>query len=125
MALIWCDIFPGGSTAAFLGQEARDAIDAIARTPSSYLGVHRVALDRVAAAHLDGLGDGFGVFARARDGELGQVDVEARRVDARSEVLAHLGRHGTGILAPLQFREVVLVADLCEPAVSGPRVVEI
>ena len=41
------------------------AIDAIARTPVSYLGVHRVALDRVAAAHLDGLGDGFGVFARA------------------------------------------------------------
>ena len=32
--------------------------------------VHRVALDRVAAAHLDGLGDSFGVFARARDREL-------------------------------------------------------
>jgi len=47
-----------------------EAIDAIARTPVSYLGVHRVALDRVAAAHLDGLGDSFGVFARARDREL-------------------------------------------------------
>ena len=56
MAWIWWK--PGG------------AIDAIARTPISYLGVHRVALDRVAAAHLDGLGDGFGVFARARDREL-------------------------------------------------------
>ena len=78
-----------------------DAIDAIARTPSSYLGVHRVALDRVAAAHLDGLGDGFGVLARARDRELGQVYVEARRVDARSKVLAHLRRHGTVVLAAL------------------------
>ena len=63
--------------------------------------VHRVALDRVAALHLDVLRDGFGVFAGARDGELGQVDVEARRVDARSEVLAHLRRHGAGVLAPL------------------------
>ena len=65
------------------------------------------------------------MLASARDGELGQVDVEARRVDARGEVLAHLGRHGSGVLATLQLREVVLVADLCEPAVSGPRVVEI
>ena len=53
-----------------LDRKPADAIDAIARTPISYLGVHRVALDRVAAAHLDGLGDGFGVFARARDREL-------------------------------------------------------
>ena len=87
--------------------------------------VHRVALDRVAALHLDVLGDHLGMFARARDGELGQVDVEARRVDAAREVLAHLRRHGAGVLAALQFREVVLVADLCEPAVSDPRVVEI
>ena len=40
--------------------------------------MHRVALDRVAAAHLDGLGDTLGVFARARDRELGQ----RRRVNA-------------------------------------------
>ena len=63
--------------------------------------VHRVALDRVAALHLDVLGNDFRVFARAGDGELGQVDVEARRIDARSEVLAHLRRHGPGVLAPL------------------------
>ena len=87
--------------------------------------VHRVALDRVAALHLDVLRDHLGVLARAGEGELGQVDVEARRVDARGEVLAHLRRHGALKLAPLQLREVVLVADLCEPAVSGPRVVEI
>ena len=84
-----------------MDRKPADAIDAIARTPISYLGVHRVALDRVAAAHLDGLGDGFGVLARARDRELGQVYVEARRVDARSKVLAHLRRHGTVVLAAL------------------------
>ena len=39
----------------------------------------------------------------ARDGELGQVDVEARRVDARGEVLAHLRRHGAGVLAAAIF----------------------
>ena len=78
-----------------------DAIDAIARTPSSYLGVHRVALDRVAAAHLDGLGDGFGVLARARDRELGQIYVETRGIDARGEVLAHLRRYRAGVLAAL------------------------
>ena len=55
---------------AWIWWKPGDAIDAIARAPISYLGVHRVALDRVAAAHLDGLGDGFGVFARARDREL-------------------------------------------------------
>ena len=49
---------------AWIWWKPGDAIDAIARTPISYLGVHRVALDRVAAAHLDGLGDGFGVLAR-------------------------------------------------------------
>ena len=80
--------------------------------------VHRVALDRVAALHLDVLRDGLSVFARTRDRELGQVDVEARRVDARGEVLAHLRRHGAGVLAALQLREVVLVADLCESAVT-------
>ena len=48
---------------AWIWWKPGDAIDAIARAPISYLGVHRVALDRVAAAHLDGLGDGFGVFA--------------------------------------------------------------
>ncbi len=53
-----------------LDRKPGDAIDAIARTPSSYLGVHRVALDRVAAAHLDGLGDRLGVFSGTRDGEL-------------------------------------------------------
>ena len=47
-----------------MDRKPADAIDAIARTPISYLGVHRVALDRVAAAHLDGLGDIFGVLAR-------------------------------------------------------------
>ena len=67
--------FDPESTAASLDRKPGDAIDAIARTPVSYLGVHRVALDRVAAAHLDGLGDGFGVFARARDRELGQINV--------------------------------------------------
>ena len=99
---------------AWIWWKPGDAIDAIARTLVSYLGVHRVALDRVAAAHLDGLGDGFRVLARARDRELGQIDVEARRVDARGQVLAHLRRHGAGVLAALQFREVVLVADLCQ-----------
>ena len=86
---------------AWIWWKPGDAIDAIARAPSSYLGVHRVALDRVAAAHLDGLGDGFGVFARARDRELGQVDVEARSVDARGEVLAHLRRYRATVLAAL------------------------
>ena len=73
--------------------------------------MHRVALDRVAAAHLDGLGDIFGVFARARDGELGQIDVEARGIDARGEVLAHLRRHGTGVLAVLEARQCLIVTD--------------
>ena len=82
---------PGGSTRHSL----------IARTPVSYLGVHRVALDRVAAAHLDGLGDGFGVLARARDRELGQIYVETRGIDARGEVLAHLRRYRAGVLAAL------------------------
>ena len=36
---------------AWIWWKPGDAIDAITRTPSSYLGVHRVALDRVAAAH--------------------------------------------------------------------------
>ena len=71
--------------------------------------VHRVALDRVAALHLDVLETDSASF-RARDRELGQVDVEARRVDARGEVLAHLRRHLAGVLAALQLREVVLVA---------------
>ena len=79
MAWIWCDIFPGGLTAAFLGQEARGRIDAIARTLISYLGVHRVALDRVAAAHLDGLGDGFGVFARERKAPRQRIPPQDRR----------------------------------------------
>ena len=86
---------------AWIWWKPGDAIDETARTPVSYLGVHRVALDRVAAAHLDGLGDGFGVFARARDRELGQVDVQARSVDARGEVLAHLRRHRATVLAAL------------------------
>ena len=96
---------------AWIWWKPGDAIDAIARTPILYLGVHRVALDRVAAAHLDGLGDVFGVFARARDRELGQVDVEARSVDARGEVLAHLRRHGTVILAVLEARQRLIVTD--------------
>ena len=104
MAWIWGDIFPGVRPRHSLDGKPGDAIDAIARTPILYLGVHRVALDRVAAAHLDGLGDVFGVFARARDRELGQVYVEARRIDARGQVLAHLRRHGTGVLAVLEAR---------------------
>ena len=63
--------------------------------------VHRVALDRVAALHLDVLRDHLGVLATTCERELGQVDVQARRIDARSEVLAHLRRHGAGVLAPL------------------------
>ena len=96
---------------AWIWWKPGDAIDAIARTLVSYLGVHRVALDRVAAAHLDGLGDRLCVLTRARDRELGQVDVEARRVDARGQVLAHLRRHGTGVLAVLEARERLVVAD--------------
>ena len=109
MAWIWGDIFPGVRPRHSLDGKPGDAIDAIARTPILYLGVHRVALDRVAAAHLDGLGDGFGVFARARDWELGQVDVEARSVDARGEVLANLRRHGAGVLAVLEARQRLVV----------------
>ena len=90
---------------AWIWWKPGDAIDAIARTPISYLGVHRVALDRVAAAHLDGLGDRLGMLAGTRDGELGQVYVEARRVDARGQVLAHLRRHGTGTRAVSQAAE--------------------
>ena len=108
-----------------LRRRERSRVDVVLEVLVFDLGVHRVALDRVAALHLDVLRDGFGVFAGARDGELGQVDVEARRIDARGEILAHLRRHGAGVLAALQLREVVLVADLCEPAVSDPRVVEI
>ena len=103
---------------AWIWWKPGDAIDAIARAPISYLGVHRVALDRVAAAHLDGLGDGFGVFARARDRELGQVDVEARSVDARGEVLAHLRRHGTGVLAVLEARQCLIVTDRLDEVVD-------
>ena len=50
---------PRGFDRGIPDRKPGDAIDAIARTPSSYLGVHRIALDRVAAAHLDGLGDGL------------------------------------------------------------------
>ena len=93
-------------------------MDAIARAPSSYLGVHRVALDRVAAAHLDGLGDGFGVLATTCHGELGEVDVETRRVDARGQVLAHLRRHGTGVLAVLEARQCLIVTDRLDEVVD-------
>ena len=103
---------------AWIWWKPGDAIDAIARTPISYLGVHRVALDRVAAAHLDGLGDGFGVFARARDRELGQVYVEARRIDARGQVLAHLRRHGTGVLAVLEACQCLVVTDRLDEVVD-------
>ena len=103
---------------AWIWWKPGDAIDAIARTPISYLGVHRVALDRVAAAHLDGLGDVFGVFARARDRELGQVDVEARGIDARGQVLAHLRRHGTRVLAVLEARQCLIVTDRLDEVVD-------
>jgi hypothetical protein len=85
-------------------RRSRSRVDVVLEVLVLDRSVHRVALDRVAALHLDVLRDHLGVLARAGEGELGQVDVEARRVDARGEVLAHLRRHGAGVLAPLQLR---------------------
>ena len=57
----------------------RSRVDVVLDVLVFDLGVHRVALDRVAAAHLDGLGDGFGVFARERKAPRQRIPPQDRR----------------------------------------------
>ena len=124
---------------AWIWWKPGDAIDAIARTPISYLGVHRVALDRVAAAHLDGLGDRFGVFARARDRELKPEvpNAEIRREvfqallggRARSQILKNpYGLSTSRVLAPQQkgrHKDIVLrISNHLPPHQQGLHPVE-
>ena len=112
-----CCVFIQGVVRGVL-RRSRSRVDVVLEVLVLDRSVHRVALDRVAALHLDVLRDGLSVFARTRDRELGQVDVEARRVDARGEVLAHLRRHGPGVLAVLEARERLVVTDRLDEVVD-------
>ena len=124
---------------AISSQGVRPRHSLIARTPVSYLGVHRVALDRVAAAHLDGLGDRFGVFARARDRELKPEvpNAEIRREvfqallggRARSQILKNpYGLSTSRVLAPQQkgrHKDIVLrISNHLPPHQQGLHPVE-